>query len=157
MQFCPRAILSLRAILSPRAILSLCNFDPAPIKVATEQVEFSFNKLLYRQIDGIFLGLSLGPTLANIFVGYLEVKIIPEVQCRYYIYVDDCCIITVNIEDSVVLFDKLNNIHNAIAFTKENELHNQLSFLDVLITRKDVRLLTSVYRKSSFTGQYLNF
>ena len=32
MQFCPRAILSLRAILSPRAILSSCNFDPAPVK-----------------------------------------------------------------------------------------------------------------------------
>ena len=44
-----------------------------------------------------------------------------------------------------------------ITCTKKNELHNQLSFLDVLITRKDGRFLTSVYRKSNFTGQYLNF
>ena len=60
------------------------------MKVATEQVKFSFNKLLYRQIDGIAMGSPLGPTLSNIYVGYLEYKIILEVQCKYYRYVDDC-------------------------------------------------------------------
>ena len=127
------------------------------MKVAKEKVEFSFNKLLYRQIDSIAMGSPLGPTLANIFVGYLEYKIISEIQCKYYRYVDDCCIITNNIEDSFALFDKLINIHNEITFTKENELNNQLPFLDVLTTRKDGTCLTSVYRKSSLTGQYLNF
>ena len=112
------------------------------MKVAKEKVEFSFNKLLYRQIDSIAMGSPLGPTLANIFVGYLEYKIIPEIQCKYYRYVDDCCIITNNIEDSFALFDKLNNIHNAITFTKENKLNNQLAFLDVLITRKNSNFLT---------------
>ena len=127
------------------------------MKVATEQVEFSFNKLLYRQIECIVMGSPLGPALANLLVGYLEYKIISEIQCKYYRYEDDHYIITNNIEDSVALFDKLNNIHNAITFTKVNELNNQLLFLDILITRKDGRFLTSVYRKSSFTGQYLNF
>ena len=90
-------------------------------------------------------------------MGYLEYKTLPEIKCKYYRYVHDCCIITNNIKDSFAFFDKLNNIHNATTFTKENELNNQLAFLDVLIIRKDGRFLTSVYRNSSFTGQYLNF
>ena len=85
-------------------------------------------------------------------MGYLKYKIIPEIQSKYYRYVDDCCIITNSIEDSFALFDKFNFIHNAITFTKENELNNQVAFLDVFITRKYGRFLTPVYRKSSFTG-----
>ena len=44
------------------------------MKQATEEVEFSFNKIMYRQVDGIAMGSLLGPTLANIFMGYLEYK-----------------------------------------------------------------------------------
>ena len=32
-----------------------------------------------------------------------------------------------------------------------------MPFLDVLITRKNNSFLTSIYRKTSFTGQYLNY
>ena len=76
------------------------------MKVATEQVEFSFNNLLYRQKDGIAMRSPLGPTLANIFVGYLEYKIIHQIQCKYCRYVDDCFIIKNNIENSCALFVK---------------------------------------------------
>ena len=48
------------------------------MRLATEEVEFSFNNTLYRQIDGIAMGSPLGPTLANIFMGYLEYRILPE-------------------------------------------------------------------------------
>ena len=34
--------------------------------------EFSFDGKMYKQIDGVAMGSTLGPTLANIFVGYLE-------------------------------------------------------------------------------------
>ena len=60
------------------------------MKTATTFVEFSFNNIMYRQIDGIAMGSPLGPALANIFVGY-ESKLFneiskPTVYCRY---VDD--------------------------------------------------------------------
>ena len=42
------------------------------MRLATEEVEFSFNNTLYRQIDGIAMGFPFGPTLVNIFMGYLE-------------------------------------------------------------------------------------
>ena len=38
---------------------------------ATTDVEFSFNDIMYRQIDGVAMGPPLGPALANIFVGVL--------------------------------------------------------------------------------------
>ena len=52
----------------------------------------------------------------RLFVGYLEYKIIPEFQSIRYI--DDCFIITNNVENSSLLFEKLNQVHKAIAFTK---------------------------------------
>ena len=39
----------------------------------------------------------------------------------------------------------------------EKEQDNKLSFLDVLITRTEHGFSTSVYRKPTFTRQYLNF
>ena len=95
-------------------------------------------------------------------MGYLEHKILQDfnlnckyVRCTRYVY--DCCIIRNSEKVSSLLFAKLNSLHNAIKFTKEIEINNQLSFLDVLIKRKDDKFITSVFRKPTFTGQYLNF
>ena len=60
------------------------------MKTATTSIEFSFN-IMYRQINGVAMGSSFGPALANIFVGYYESKLFneiskPTVYCRY---VDD--------------------------------------------------------------------
>ena len=38
-------------------------------------VEFSFNDIMYRQIDGVAMGSPLGTALANIFVDYNETKL----------------------------------------------------------------------------------
>ena len=35
---------------------------------ATTSVEFSFDNMIDQQLDGVFMGSPLGPTLANIFV-----------------------------------------------------------------------------------------
>ena len=40
-------------------------------------VEFNFNSLIYSQQDGIAMGSPLGPTLTNIFMGYIELKAVP--------------------------------------------------------------------------------
>ena len=39
----------------------------------------------------------------------------------------------------------------------EKEQYNKLPFLDVLVTRTEQGFRSSVYRKPTFTGQYLNF
>ena len=41
------------------------------IHFATSSVEFTFNNIMYRQIDGVIMGSSLGPTQANTFDWFL--------------------------------------------------------------------------------------
>ena len=67
------------------------------------------------------MSLPLGPTLANIFLGYLEYKVLPELDlnCKYMRYVDDFLVISDCA--SALLFQRLNSFHK---FTKENEKNN---------------------------------
>ena len=48
--------------------------------LATCQTEFSFNDTMYRQTDGVSMGSPLGPTLANIFMGFLEKRYFSNVD-----------------------------------------------------------------------------
>ena len=50
----------------------------------------------------------------------------------------------------------LRSYYNFV-FTIEKEQANKLSFLDVLETRTEQGFSLSVYRKPTFSGQYLNF
>ena len=61
------------------------------MQTATSSVEFSFNNIMHRQIDGVAMGSPLGPSLANIFVGYHEASLFKKVNkpLMYYRYVDD--------------------------------------------------------------------
>ena len=94
------------------------------LRIATSEVEFSFNGIMYRQVDGVAMGSPLGPTLANIFMGHLEYKVIPNLsnQISYQRYMDDCLVISNSKEDNYALFKKLNGVHDAIAFTKRKKI-----------------------------------
>ena len=51
-----------------------------------------------------------------------------------------------------------NNAHRAIQFTYEKEDANHIPFLGMSLRRQnDGNLSRSVYRKASWTGQYVNF
>ena len=58
--------------------------------MVTSGVKFSFDSIMYRQVDGVAMGSPLGSLLANIFVGYCE-SLIPEHEYPpfYYRFVDD--------------------------------------------------------------------
>ena len=51
----------------------------------------------------------------------------------------------------------LNRLYSSLSFTMEEESNGQLPFLDVLVKRGDSSFLTSIYRKPTFTGLYLNW
>ena len=55
---------------------------------------FVFDNKLYRQIEGLCMGLPLGPTFANIFMSYMETKWLDDCPNHfkpmyYRRYVDD--------------------------------------------------------------------
>ena len=114
---------------------------------------------MLRQIDGVAMGSPLGPALANIFVGYQEAKLFNMAKrpLVYLRYVDDTFAVFNNEKDCNTFFIHLNSLHHSLCFTYKKESNHSLPFLDVLVKRHDSEFLTSVYRKPTFTGQYLRW
>jgi len=51
----------------------------------------------------------------------------------------------------------LNSLEKRVQWTMELEENNTLAFTDILITRKDDKLITKVYRKATHTNKYINW
>ena len=123
---------------------------------------FIFDQKLYQQIDGVGMGLPLGPTFANAFLCHHEEKWLNNCPSEYrplYFrrYVDDCFIIFQHQSHVNKFLDYLNGQHPKIKFTKETEVNDSISFLDVQVKRKGNSFETSVYRKQTFTGLGTSF
>ena len=127
------------------------------IQLATSSLEFNFNSNMHRQIDSVATGSPLGPELANIFVGYQEAKLfnIAKRPSVYFRYIDDTFAVFNNEEDCNTFLTHLNSFYPSLRFTYEKKSNHFLPFLDVLVERHHLKFLTSVYRKLTFTGQYL--
>ena len=101
---------------------------------------FVFNNTVYQQIDGVAMGSSLGPLLANIYMAHLEeeyiLKNVSEFAPVFYRrYVDDTfCLMKENTHISSFL-EFVNSIDPNIQFDVETETNNQLPFLDTVVTR----------------------
>ena len=110
-------------------------------------------------MEGVSMGSPLGSILANIFVGFHERRLFdwfpkPFIYLRY---VEDTFVSFKSRSDAFVFFDILNQLLPSLSFTIEKENNGQLPFLDVLVERCDSSFLTSVYRKPTFTGLYLDW
>ena len=55
------------------------------------------------------------------------------------------------------LQEKLNLLHPALTFTIEKEQNNALHFLDILVEKEGTGFLTTIFRKPTFTGQYIRW
>ena len=66
------------------------------MKIQTSEVQISFNNTLYCQTDGVAMGSPLGPTLGNIFMEYLQYRLVLSLstQIMYIRYIDDCLVIS---------------------------------------------------------------
>ena len=62
-----------------------------------------------------------------------------------------------NSKDTSKFLNYLNSKHPNIEFTCELENNGSISFLDVLVSRKNNQLHTSLYRKPTFTGLGTNY
>ena len=127
--------------------------------LATKDVLVEFGGQFHLQIDGVAMGSSLGPTLANIFMSKIE----SEAKERgatfdYYTrYVDDCFSIVPDLAVAQLNLSILNQIHPKIQFTIETETDGVLAFLDIEITNSGSGFSTTLYKKPTDTSLLLNF
>jgi hypothetical protein len=132
------------------------------LTMATRESLILFNGKYYQQIDGVAMGSPLGPTLANIFLGYKETEWLDncplEFKPLYYRrYVDDIFLLF-DSNDAIVKFQEYMNLqHGSIHFTSEIEENNAIPFLDVFVSRIAETFVTSVYRKPTFSGVYTHY
>ena len=70
-------------------------------------------------------------------------------------YVDDTFVLFADKSDVDDFSFQLSQLHPALKFTCETENNSQLPFLDVLVQRKDDCCWTTIYRKKTFTGEYV--
>ena len=122
------------------------------MKSATSSVEFSINNTMYKPTDGVAMGSPFDPVLANIFVGYYEKKLFSQTQKppTYFNSFNHKA-------EADEFLTKLNCLHPSLKFTFEKEKGKCLPFLDVYFERTDIGFEISVYRKPTFTGQYLRW
>ena len=95
--------------------------------------------------------------MAYIFIGYFEEKLFSQTQKppTYFRYVDDTFAIFDHEAEADEFLIKLNCLHPSLRFIFEKGKGKCLPFLDVYVKRTDIGFETSVYRKPTFTGQYL--
>ena len=108
------------------------------------------------------MGSPLSPVMAKIYMEYFKEMALGFTSINPFIwlrYVDDTFILWPNQEDVQILLNHVNSIQSFIQFTMEKDQDNKLPFLDVLVTHTETEqgFRSSVYRKPTFTGQYLNF
>ena len=112
---------------------------------------FSFGDNYYKQINGVAMGTKMGPSYANLFIGFIENKFFsnyhgpkPDLYKRY---IDDCVGATSSSKEELNLFiNSVNSFHPALKYTWEIS-ENSLAFLDVKLSINDNSLSTSVHYK----------
>lgn len=120
---------------------------------------FTFGKNHYKQIYGLPMGSPLAPTLADIVMQDLEFICWGELDFHipfYKRYVDDI-ILAVPADKVQKVVKIFNSYHPRLKFTYEIEDNGQIPFLDLLLIRREDKIITDWYRKPTWSGRYLNY
>ena len=107
------------------------------LHLCTKNVHFILNGEIFIQVNGVAMGCSLGPIIANIFRVELEKIIIPKLEREVKLwrrFVDDTiCFAKMDSLNYILL--TINSFHKNIKFTMEIEQNSTTPFLDVLLIR----------------------
>ena len=127
------------------------------IKDSCSKTAFMFNGKIYKQIDGVSMGSSLGPVLVNAIMTELEKivvdKLIKDGIIKFYIrYVDDTLVLAKE-KDIVNIMKEFNSFDKNIKFTMDKFDNGKVHFLDIKINCCE----TDLYCKSTHTGQCSDF
>ena len=118
---------------------------------------FSFNNKLYQQKDGVSMGSSLGPVLANIIMAELEDVVIKPLitngTIKFYTRFVDDTLLVIKPENVKKVHNALNKFDKNLRFTVDMFKDKVPHFLDLDLSPDG----TSIFRKDTNTGLYVNF
>ena len=122
---------------------------------------FSFQGIIYEQVDGVAMGSPLSPVIANLFMEHFKEMALHSFPLKpkwWKCYVDDTNVCRPHgLKKLDEFFTHLNNVSPCISFTRELESEDRLPFLDVLLSRKpDGSLGRQVFCKTTHTDLYLH-
>jgi hypothetical protein len=140
------------SILSTTQILEFLQF----ILFSTS---FVFNGNFFKQVCGVPMGSPVSPVIADIVMERIERKALNSLTSQpsfYTRFVDDCFLIVTKTLINLIL-QTFNSVHSSFKFTLEEEHNCRLPFLDVLVSRCNGRVVTTVYRKPTHSSRYLAF
>ncbi|XP_055853213.1 uncharacterized protein LOC129916968 [Episyrphus balteatus] len=118
-----------------------------------------YDKIFYQQKQGVPMGSPASPILADIVMEALLDSVFDKIPNKPKLitkYVDDIFIILKSNHVSSTLI-ALNSFHPKIQFTVELENNGELPYLDVLVKRKNNRLVFDWYKKPTSSGRLINF
>ena len=125
---------------------------------------FVFDGKVYEQIDGVAMGSSLGPVLANIWMAHLEEnhmlieQSVPQ-PLHYRRYADDTFCLFKTLEDAYSFLEFINSVDPSTKFDIEIESEQKLPFLDTVVSRVNGQQypVISTYVKPTDKGLFYNF
>ena len=133
------------------------------LETSTKHTNFVLNNKIYSQENGIPMGSPLGALFTDIYVNYLEKKLMSRLRGIDILFwrrlVDDIFVIINNKGSINKMLDIFNSFDNNIVLSCEEEKDNSLSFLDIQITRIPTSKITNcskiftttVHRKPTYT------
>ena len=112
---------------------------------------------MYKQTDRAAMASPLGLLWPISLLDIMKKKLFSQTQKpqTYFRNVDNTFSMFNHEAEADEFLTKLNCLHPSLKFTFEKEKDKCLPFLDVNVERTDIGFETSVYRKPTFTGQYL--
>ena len=115
--------------------------------------------MYYKQINGVAMGTRMGPSYANLFLGYVEHQFFNQYNCPkpelYGRYINDCIgAISSSREELNQFITSLNSFHLALKYTWEVS-ETSLAFLDIKVSISGNVLCTSVHYKPTDSHSYL--
>ena len=118
---------------------------------------FSFNNKLYQQKDGVSMGSSLGPVLANIIMTELEDVVIKPLiangTIKFYTRFVVDTLLVIKPDNVKEVHNSLNKFDKNLRFTVDRFQNKVPHFLDLELSPDGI----SIFRKDTNTGLYVNF
>ena len=131
------------------------------LSLASKESYFFFNEVLYKQKDGLAMGLlwvQLWPMPFYHIMKKFDLSDVPRKSNLYFIEGTSMTFVLFESQDKLIKCrDYFNCCHPSMSFSNEVERDGKLRFLDVIVFRGEGQFVTNVYRKPTFSGFYIHF